>query len=639
MTSEKIIASLFKRRSSYLGVLGLATTIVLASSSYALGLGEIRVRSSLGQSLLAHSDLVGSDIEALNPSCLKAKINSVDGQFLTNASVTIHSFQTKRALSFSTRQPINEPAVVLVVDIACEVQLHREFAILLDPPDATHSANFQTKDESPFAGRNRETTKQAATDTELPNRDQVSKKAKRQQAKLALLENAQSGLAAESENRPKKTSSRKGRVISRDVLKLSDEVMLPETAALPQGLRMSDVLSTDSGRALLENAEELRAAQARMAALLRDEPVPVVSASNVNDLAAIAELKKETEALRRQSAVDKTALEALQSKSQFDLWLVLLAGVAAVAVAIIGFLLFYIRTHVKRANTSWWESNPELAKLDAESDSLIPDFEVELNHSHSTKPNAQLETSQAHAGQAELADKTMLEDSGFHRTPSLEETNSSIFNFFSPRGTSVKVEEISDVTQEAEFWISMNDPRRAIEILEPQERIDEPDSPVPWLFLLDLYRTVEDVEKYNALRDRFIVHFNANIPEYEADLASLPQRQLEDFEHLVARICSLWMSHEIIPYLESLLVDDREGKRTGFDLPVYRDILMLLGIAHELERVRAIEAEMQGVMDQTKNAQDETKKNDPVSEAEFNMIEFESIDFPAIDLEDIRKKK
>ena len=54
------------------------------------------------------------------------------------------------------------------------------------------------------------------------------------------------------------------------------------------------------------------------------------------------------------------------------------------------------------------------------------------------------------------------------------------------------------------------------------------------------------------------------------------------------------------PHLESLLVDDRDGNERT-DLPVYRDILMLLGgIAHELERVRAIEAEMQGVMDQTK---------------------------------------
>ena len=52
------------------------------------------------------------------------------------------------------------------------------------------------------------------------------------------------------------------------------------------------------------------------------------------------------------------------------------------------------------------------------------------------------------------------------------ETNSSIGRFFfSSPGTSVKVEEISDVTQEAEFWISMNDPRRAIEILEPQEEL------------------------------------------------------------------------------------------------------------------------------------------------------------------------
>ncbi|WMW79005.1 hypothetical protein RF679_10060 [Undibacterium cyanobacteriorum] len=620
-------------------------SILLASNALALGLGEIRVRSGLGQTLLAHTDLIGVDAETLNSSCLRARINSIDGQFLSNATVTIYAHQNKRALSFTTRQTINEPAVILVVDVNCEVQLHREFSILLDPPEATQSAQMQVRDESPFAGRPLDLAKSSKNETEPALQTAPKKTKRRENLDFSTAAPSTSPLPA-VEKKSSKKSLKIAQKPSRDVLKLSDEVILPELATLPQGLRMSDVLSTEAGRELLQNTEELRAAQARMAAILRDDPLPVASApvSNQNDIAAIAELKQETEKLRRQSAIDKAALESLKDKSQFDLWLTLLAGVAVVAVGVIGFLLYYIRSHVKRGAASWWESNPELARLDAESDSLIPDFQVEIVAPSSSK--ASLNNSNSSAGGATDSTDSKLEansnfdvDSGFHRTPTLEETNSSIFNFFSPRGTSVKVEEISDVTQEAEFWISMNDPRRAIEILEPQEHVEHPDSPVPWLYLLDLYRTVEDAERYNQLRDRFIVHFNANIPEYDVDLASLPHRQLEDFPHLISRISSLWETHEIIPYLESLLVDDREGKRAGFDLPVYRDILMLLGIAHELERVRAIEAEMQGVMDQNQKVAPEPAKADPVSEAEFNMIEFETIDFPAIDLEDIRKKK
>jgi hypothetical protein len=37
-----------------------------------------------------------------------------------------------------------------------------------------------------------------------------------------------------------------------------------------------------------------------------------------------------------------------------------------------------------------------------------------------------------------------------------------------------------------------------------------------------------------------------------------------------------------LPFLESLLVDDRDGKRMGFELPVYRDILLLISVANEL---------------------------------------------------------
>ena len=49
---------------------------------------------------------------------------------------------------------------------------------------------------------------------------------------------------------------------------------------------------------------------------------------------------------------------------------------------------------------------------------------------------------------------------------------------------------------------------------------------------------------------------------------------------------ALWPTDQIVPYLESLLIDDRDGNRVGFDLPVYREIMFLIGIAYELQSSR-----------------------------------------------------
>lgn len=640
MISEGKIILVAKARHLAWGLSIALLLLLTASMSFALGLGEIRVRSNLGQSLLAYSDVLGNDFESLNPSCLRARVVTLDGVFLSSVNVTVHQRQNKRALSFTTRQAINEPAVTLVIDINCETQLHREFSILLDPPDAGHQLSAQSKDESPFSVSPQDVKKPAQA---IETVAQVVTNAKprigkqKPEPSVTPVTRTETAVAPEPKKPSKKASKQ-----TRDVLKLSDEVIIPE---LPSGLRMSDVLSTDAGRQLVQNNEELRAAQARMAAILRDEAAaPASVVSKPNDLAEIASLKRETEILRKQSAVDKSALEELQNKSQFDLWLVLLAIVAVVAILVIVFLLFYIRKNMAMGKATWWEGNVVTDIDDEITDAVESRNEIDLN---SRSPSGLRSSERADTTKGPQANSTEFTqrdsglatetDSGFQRTPTLEETNSSIFNFFSPRGSSVKVEEISDVTQEAEFWISMNDPLRAIEILQAQERIEHPDSPVPWLFLLDLYRTVKDVERYNQLRDRFIVHFNANIPEFDVDLTLLPMRCLEDFEHLLGRICALWGTHEIIPYLESLLVDDREGKRAGFDLPVYRDILMLLGIAHELERMRAMDAEMQDMLVASHRAEPPAKV-DPVSEAEFGTIEFESIDFHAIDLSRPEKK-
>ncbi|MBC3874239.1 type IV pilus assembly protein FimV [Undibacterium flavidum] len=616
--------------------------------AFALGLGEMRVRSSLGQSLLVHADVVGGESELINPSCLRARVVTMDGIFIASANIVIQQNQKRRVLSFSTRQVINEPAINLIIDINCETQLHREFSVLLDPPEALIGAGAFSRDESPFGKNNQDGVNPAATnvtETSVKTEPKINPRKKKQTRPEFARDPVEVIPAAASKSEPKK--KKVAAVPVKDVLRLSDDIVMP---GAPQGLRMSDVLSTETGQKLVENMQELKAAQARMAAILRDESVSaeasVSVASKLEDSVEIANLKRETEQLRKQNQLDKSALTLLQNKTGFDYWLLALAVIAILAIVVILFLLLYIRRNLAGQKATWWEGEEELHGAQPEK---IEDVINNLQASYDTKstestvgsgPLEKRNSTVKPTGEFKSAaddfspSQALSDHSNFHRTPSLEETNSSIFNFFAPRGGSVKVEEISDVTQEAEFWISMNDPQRAIEILSAQEQLEHPDSPVPWLFLLDLYRTVNDRAKYDQLRDRFIVFFNANIPEFDADLSQIPSRHLEDFPHLMQKICDVWGENNIIPYLEALLVDDREGKRAGFDLPVYRDILLLLGIAHELDRIKAIEGPVQDTREPV--APEPESRPEPVNggakdhlaDAEFGTIEFESIDFP-----------
>ncbi len=143
------------------------------------------------------------------------------------------------------------------------------------------------------------------------------------------------------------------------------------------------------------------------------------------------------------------------------------------------------------------------------------------------------------------------------------------------------VEELADLMQEAEFWMLLNDSDKAIEILEPYADVKDPVTPVPWIYLLDLYRVVGSQSKYEALGMRIKQMFNTSVPAWEDEPNYASARSLEDYPHVIEAIQDLWEGEYIVSYLESLLFDDRNGARAGFDLAVYREIIHLIGIAQD----------------------------------------------------------
>lgn len=575
---------------------------LFADHADALSLNGFKLQSGLGQPLRAQLEIGGSDAGDLDLACYKAYIQTPDGAMLSPLNLSLVANGAHRTLRLSSNKSIGEPAVSVVLQVACEVQTRREFTVLLDPPELDGRQAVAIDSELPV--------RSAGSAAKVPAAEPASP-SPRVRARLPVGQNSaqQERPAGQSASARKNTASDKAvhtaQEIKKDTLRLSEDP-LPAVQTVPSGgLKISDSLS-ESG-AVHQNMAELRLAQAQFAAMLRGEDTVITGDKTQADEKKLQNLQKEHAQLQQKLQQDKAVIDELKEGSVPKSWLYALLALIAACAAVIGLLFLYLRRSAGAAVFRWWEhaaQEPQVVEpkrniselVDhvqatyavTNSDVVVPDSAVEQVSSilakRQTGPLQAATSVPAAPGLGRLDSPSVFGRSGF--TPSLEDTNSSTFNFFSNRHNTVKVEEISDVTQEAEFWMSVNDPERAIEILEPQAEVEQPDSPVPWLYLLDLYKLVDNREKYDNLRDRFTVYFNAQIPEFDVDIASLPVRHLDDFEHLIRKICSVWNTNNILPLLESLLVDDRNGTRMGFELPVYRDILLLIAVAHELERSR-----------------------------------------------------
>lgn len=627
--TEGIIISVTSHRStSYLLCLSALLTGAMGDA-YALGVGNIRVQSALGQQLRAQLDVTGNDAQDIDVGCFRATVESAEGILLSTVDLRVSQQGGIKFLNLSTRKNIFEPAVKVILNISCDAQLHREYLILLDPTELAPSYI-----KLPIAGTELDRTSVARRVIAEDPSSAVQKQAANQRRSIST----DNTTVALSQIKKEKIANKSANVTRpRDALKLAGEVDVR-----PSGLKLESVLSAENTNTNAERSAELRLAQAQFAALLRGEAAPAsapqktVAAEPKNQLS-----EQESVQLKRQILRAKASMEELRESSVPKEWFYALLALILGAVAVVGLLISYIRRSHKKTSSTWWEQKE--AKPVVESRPNIEELVNSVQASYGNTGNRETlsatvaggtngNVSQSIApnlkpvGERSLGNMDAPSIFGRNYTPSLEDTNSSTFNFFSTKTNSVKVEEISDVTQEAEFWMSVNDPERAIEILEPQAELDHPDSPVPWLYLLDLYRVVGNKEKYDPLRDRFVVFFNANVPEFEVDPATLPSRHLDDFEHLSKKICSLWNTNDILPFLESLLIDDRDGKRMGFELPVYRDILLLISIANELERQKTLSGAGRG-WNAVLPPQAVTEALPPVAD-DGNMINFETIEFP-----------
>lgn len=150
-----------------------------------------------------------------------------------------------------------------------------------------------------------------------------------------------------------------------------------------------------------------------------------------------------------------------------------------------------------------------------------------------------------------------------------------------PSSRSVNTEELFDVQQQAEFFLSLGQHEQAIAVLS-EYVADHPDtSALAYLELLRIFHSLGRMLDYERVRRQCQQALNVRVPSFD-DFHQDAGRPLDHHNEVLQRIEEHWPGPESLPVIEELLFrrPGEDGQPT-FDLAAYRELLMLYAMAQE----------------------------------------------------------
>ncbi len=146
---------------------------------------------------------------------------------------------------------------------------------------------------------------------------------------------------------------------------------------------------------------------------------------------------------------------------------------------------------------------------------------------------------------------------------------------------SVATEELFDVQQQSDFFVSLGEFDQAIGILKTHLHESQEPSALAYLDLFKLYHRLGRRDEYEKLREEFNHQFNASAPPF--DQYSDSNRGLEAYETAFGRIQALWPQPKVLDVIEkSIFRDAADPESEVFDLEAYRELLLLHAIAKDV---------------------------------------------------------
>lgn len=113
----------------------LGLGLLFPLSVQALSFGTARLDSSLGQPLDLRIPLLGDDLAELSADCVRLlPAADSDVPTLNVGRVTVERDGLLTAIRVRGLEPMNEPALRVIVEAGCQRRMQREYVLLIDPP-------------------------------------------------------------------------------------------------------------------------------------------------------------------------------------------------------------------------------------------------------------------------------------------------------------------------------------------------------------------------------------------------------------------------------------------------------------------------------------------------------------------------
>ena len=279
-----------------------------------------------------------------------------------------------------------------------------------------------------------------------------------------------------------------------------------------------------------------------------------------------------------QGQVEKR-LPAAQLKTIDDPYyknLLLYTLAALLALAILALLRVYSST--RNISPTWWKARREIS----ETDDVAP-VVVTNDTPFKRAPTRNEAPAVAFAVAMAKTDTKVLDRKNQEmvlRGPSAR-PNESVFASLAYQGNTrdVSVEEIFDIQQQADFFISLGQHDQAIEVLKNHIGENVQTSPLIYLDLLSLYHSKARNIDYQELAKEFTRLFNGVVPPFE--IFDEKTQGLESYPLLLRHIESLWHTDNAIDVIENLVFRNDNRVNETLDLEAYRELLLLHSLAKD----------------------------------------------------------
>lgn len=570
-------AEIYVKISNSLLGLGL---LLGATNAAALSLGEVRGSVVLGRPLDVLIEVQPDPGTILDPACLSANATAGDTSIDSSRmqlSVLPANAGRAQAVRVRSRVLVNEPILSLQLRAGCATAVSRTYHLFADPPAmlAAGALPVLPAERRPAADPvvAPDVALRAGTLATPPRSVQT---APPRRAAATSARNAQAPKSRDA--LPKR------RLVERAITAPTARLVIEPLAdglLVPAALRLSsDLQSLPSQETSPERAQAVaqwKALNASMggSAELADERVLALSAQAAAARAATAQAQSAVNVL--QQRLDQLQAERSSPALVYALWALLAATLAGW-----GGYAWRTRRHAAAATPDWSDAVAESTARGAQREGLPS------RQDPASLLDKDLDVLLQKKGQAQgnilppaAVPQVFIPTAAPMPAPMPDPVVAPVAPL-APVMPAVKVvqpEDLFDLQQQAEFFISVGEHDQAIEVMSKHIAQNHAASPWAYLELLRLYRSLSRVGPFNQLRAQFQQHFNAQVPAFAA--FHQVNRRLLDYPEVLARIEALWSDDAVVPLLEGLLFcRNATAPLERFDLCAYDDLLMLYAIAH-----------------------------------------------------------